>query len=170
MTEAIRVWVVLESVDYDAEQVAAVYPSEALADAHVAELGGWIAECEVLNALVSDATDPAKQKERQDERHAMRQQYAARQAEEDRQAIARANVKPYPNMSLCDCPTFSRDNRWLNDYGYCSYCGGFTLAVFRKYRGEAALQAEIDKLAIDDRLILRKLAASLPPEPSTARP
>lgn len=154
-----KVWVVFEEVD----SVAAVYSAESLAAAHADEMGGWVSESEVLDALAPHVTDPAQVQARADDAEKRRQEGEARRIREEREAIARANVRPHDRMGLCHCVTFNGgDQRFINAHGYCGYCGGFTISVFRAHRGEAALQAEIDKLALHNRKRMREIAAVTP--------
>lgn len=155
------VWAVLDS-DYDLTSVSEVYSTEALAVRHVAELGGWMVECEVRDTPHPDIDDPVKQAERiAAQEKAVRRYQEDRAAEQEHAARRVAEVRPHDRMSLCKCVTFSRsERRFINGHGYCSFCGGFEYEVFRQCNGEAALQAEIDKLAIHDREEMRQIVLS----------
>jgi hypothetical protein len=56
-----KVWVVIDCDDGKPEFVAAVYLTEALANEHIALIGGFFEEVEVRATLHPDAIDPVKQ-------------------------------------------------------------------------------------------------------------
>lgn len=149
--------------DYDGDWIVAVYPTKELADAHGAGIPGHsVHEWDVRGDLHPDVNDPDKQRQRAEEAERWQEQgrrYNEHQEEQNRLA---ANCRPRKgHMSLCKCPVWNSDaSRWVNDYGYCRYCGGFTIAVFREIEGEAALQAKIDEFDLRDRERLRRLAAA----------
>lgn len=160
------IWIVTER-DYDASWIVAAYPTEALATEHVTLMGGIAESVEVRTGLHPDATNPVKQKERADENEKSRQEFERNQQHwKDRaQAVEACRPAP-PHMSLCHCETFtSRTStsgiKWT-DHGYCSYCGGWSPPVFRKYMGEPALQDKINELDIWRREKMRAIVASVP--------
>lgn len=156
------VWIVSDIDDCRNEHIVAAYSSEELADQHVALLGGWIAEEEVRGELHPDAIDPQKQAERAAEAERFRAQAEAHRIHEQRDAELRRNTKPNPPyMRLCHCQTFSTSAYFINDHGYCGYCGSFTPKVFRAHMGEMALQEHIDKLAEHNRLKMREIVAAM---------
>lgn len=153
-----KIWIVLEHTDYDSVDVVAAYPSEALADEHVAQMGGWVSEQEVRPDPHPDVNDPIKQADRAKEKEDRRAEHAQRQLRDHEADLRRQEVRPSPGMMLCHCETFSRrDKYFINPHGYCSYCGGFTPEVFRAQLGEETLKAEINKLAVHDRIKMREI-------------
>lgn len=153
------VWIVLDN-DYDSTWVVAVYPTEQMATDHVAEMDGYITEAEVLETLHPDVADPVKQQEREQEKAKQRKEWEAHQARQAaNQRLVQAQRPNPPRMSLCHCQTFSSDNWFVTEHGYCGYCGGWRPNVFRKHMGELALQSEIDKLAVHHREKMRLIVA-----------
>lgn len=158
-----KIWIVLNG-DYDSDWPTAAYQTEALANEHASELGGWVSECDLLDALHPDATDPDKQRQRAAEMAAAKTEQERIRRIQEEQSRQRAEMKPRPpHINLCHCWTVQlpeqRRYTFLNEYGYCGYCGGFDPPVFLKLMGAPALLAEIDKLAIDDRERMRGLVA-----------
>ncbi len=155
-----KIWIVSDS-DYDNTWVVAVYPTEAMADEHVALMGGDAEEIEVSETLHPDAADPVKQAERTAAAEKERRDYEDHRASQEAQAELRRNTRPRPpHMRLCHCETFSTGRHFVNDHGYCGYCGGFIPEVFRQHMGEDALLKEIDKLAIHDREKMRQIVTT----------
>lgn len=150
------IWIVSER-DYDHQWIVAVYPSEELAEAHVALMGGIIDREEIRSALHPDATSPAKQQERAAAAEANRRQQAAYEhyMQQNEQLAEAAQPTP-PQMGLCHCETFSKSPMWTA-HGYCRYCGGWSPDVFRQHMGEAALQSAIHELAAHSREKMRQI-------------
>lgn len=164
-TEETSVWAVLDA-DYDRSWIVAVYPTQALADSHVALMGGWVDEQLVRNDLHPDATDPTKQAERAAETAREKAKWQAYQEQSARDARLVREQQPHPpHMSLCHCQTFTSRSAptamisWTG-HGYCPYCGGWSPAVFRQQMGEDALHAAIDKLAEHDRVKMRAIVSA----------
>lgn len=156
-----KVWVITDR-DYDNSWIVAVYPSEAMALEHETLMGGYVEECEVLDALHPDAVDPAKQAERAAEIEKSKREWADRRAREKADAKVRAETRPRPPyMSLCHCETFSTARNFVNAHGYCGYCGGFVPEIFREHMGEQALHVAIDALDIHKREKMRAIVARL---------
>jgi hypothetical protein len=154
----VKVFVVTES-DYDDTWIVAVYPTRELADEHERLMGGHVEESEVLEALHPDATDPAKQAEREAEARRCKEEWEQHLKEMEEAAERRAQVRPNPpRMGLCHCQTFSeRPGQFWNAHGHCSYCGGFAPDVFRENMGDAALHLEIDRLDERRRVKMREI-------------
>lgn len=150
-----KVWIV-EELDYDSSWIVAVYASEELADEHANLIGGNVSGThEVLNVLSSSASDPAQQQKYTAECEKYKQSQIDRQELELKRAISNANVRPHNDIGqLCDCNP-KATYTFYNAHGYCTYCGGWRPDVFRQWRGEDALRAEIDKLDIYDRTRMR---------------
>lgn len=154
-----KMWVVLDH-DYDNTWIVAAYPSQALADEHVALMEGYVEEVEVRDSLHPDVRDPKKVAEREAEAAKSRREWEAYQKRSAADVAARAAVRPNPpHMGLCHCETFSSTLRFRNDHGYCSYCGGWAPNVFAENMGVVALHREIDKLAAHDRNRMREIVA-----------
>lgn len=154
-----KVWIVLDS-DYDSTTVAAVYMTSALAEAHIAEMGGCLSEQDVLDFLHPDVTDPALIQRRLEAALKWRREFEERQRQEAWRQQQIEAARPSPRMNLCSCQTFYASPHFITEHGYCSYCGGFTPEVFREQLGEAALQTAIDKLEIHRRLKMREIVGS----------
>jgi hypothetical protein len=156
-----KIWLVSDR-DYDNTWVVAAYPNEELASEHEHLMGGNIEEIEVRESLHPDATDPTKQAERNAEAEKARLAWERHQKSEEANAKARSEMRPIPpHMRLCHCETFSSSRDFVNDHGYCGYCGGFTPKVFREHMGIPAMHAEIDKLALHEREKMRKIVSLL---------
>jgi hypothetical protein len=158
-----KVWQVWDG-DYDGDWVVATYDSEALAREHAETYGlSRIEEVEIQSKLPSDAVDPAQREARAEQRRieAEQQQRAYRERREyDARAAewrSTVTIEQQHRPSLCHCRTFSDSTHFISPHGYCGYCGGWTPEVFRAARGEEALSAEIDKLAIHNRVAMRKM-------------
>jgi len=150
---------VVSDHDYDSTWIVAAYPTETMAEEHVAAMGGYVEACEVRDALHPDVTDPKKVRERENEAAAAEREWRARERRDAAAAKARAEMRPRPpHMNLCHCETFTNP-RFRNAHGYCGYCGGFAPAVFREHMGEAALQEHIDRLELWKREKMRALCA-----------
>ncbi len=160
-----KLWIVLDH-DYDNTWIVAAYPSAELAAEHERLMGGYIDEIEILETLHPDATDPAKQAERAAEADKRRHEYESYQARLAADAKWCSEVRPRsPHMGLCHCETFTgRGPNALipwTEHGYCRYCGGWSPSVFRENMGDAAMRAEIDKLAIHDQEKMREIVSRL---------
>ena len=87
-----RVWIVTD-YDYDnALRIVAAYPSEPLAQEHVALMGGYIEEQEVRSALHDDATNPIKQQERAAEQDAARKAYLVDKSTFENETMAQDGI------------------------------------------------------------------------------
>lgn len=156
------IWIVLDTDD-EMMDVSAIYSTKALAERHTQELGGWFVEGFIRDTAHPDIDDPIKQEKRRVVHDKLQQEFRDYRVDQQRRAIQIANVLPHDRMGLCSCPTFSSAGRnFLNDHGYCSYCGKFEYTVFREYKGEGALQQEIDKLALWDREKMRRIVSGQP--------
>ena len=70
-----RVWIVMDFDCDNSLRIVAAYPTEILANEHIALMGGYIEKQEVRSALHPDASDPVKQEERAAELDAARKAY-----------------------------------------------------------------------------------------------
>lgn len=160
-----KAWVVMEG-DYNGDWIVGAYTTQALADQHAHELGGHVTEVELRDAPLPDVADPVQQKQRAEKRaldeQRGREAYERHRLEEIRRAELVAAVKPSDHMSLCKCQTYKQLYNWVNQHGYCSFCGGFTIAAYRAHLGEAALRAKINEFDKHDREILHLLADGKP--------
>lgn len=158
------IWIVMDSDDDDT-RVVAVYESQELAERHVSSMGGWCSAHDVMGEIHPDVTDPGKQAERAKISENARASYERSKiaAERNRRLVLDARPRP-PHMSLCHCETFSsRTDGLINwtEHGYCSYCGGWAPAVFKREMGSEAMHEHIDKLAECDRLKMREIVQNI---------
>ena len=145
------IWLVIE-YDYDSSYVRSAYTSESLARQHADEMGFHCESVELSKQLPVEVTDPAAIQARIEERERAIQELKREQEIQKQQAIRRREITitDFGNPGLCHCQVFSQDPMW-NEHGYCTYCGGFSPAVFRETRGEAKLVEYIAKLNEWDR-------------------
>jgi hypothetical protein len=152
---AMKIWLV-EDGDYEQAAVVAAYDNEAAANLHAEMIGASVLPpVEVQPSVASDVPDNRVELAR--ETHRQRQWYEeqARHSEQREVSIATMTLEGRDRGILCTCRTFTEPRLTAN--GYCRYCGGFAPDVFRKYLGDAALIAEIDKLDIHGRTKMRRL-------------
>lgn len=151
------IWLVMDG-DYDGDWVVAAYDSESLAQEHSDRTGQRFEHVDLLNELSVEAVDTREQ----------RAEALIRQAEidaENRRQYERTNALTITDVisrggkpRLCRCETFSKSTHFRTPHGYCRYCGGWIMSVFRMHCGEAALASAIDELALPDRIEMHGLA------------